>query len=289
MEELLEKFREHYQKMPEFKRPTNLENYRTPEDLKTIFSCIDLTTLKTTDSANSVEDFCEKLNSFHQLYPEMPLVSAVCVYPVFASVLKSRLSKLDVKRAVVSAGFPSAQTFLDLKVKETLKALDLGANEIDIVLSVGEFLEGNYEVVMEEIKTIKSAIGDVHLKVILETGALVNSQNIWDAAIISMAAGADFIKTSTGKINPAATPEAVWVMSHAIKAWSENTGRIVGLKAAGGISTTDDALLYFGIVKQILGNEWCIPDRFRIGASRLANNLLGDLGKLEGKDFDFSF
>jgi len=289
MEELLEKYREHFLKMPDFEHPSDLDRFRTPEVLKTIFSCIDLTTLKTTDSANSVEDFCDKLNAFHQQYPEMPLVSAICVYPVFASVLNSRLKKLNVKRAVVSAGFPSSQTFLDLKVQETQKALDLGANEIDIVLSVGEFLEGNYSLVMEEIKTIKSAIGDVHLKVILETGALESNQNIWDAAILSMASGADFIKTSTGKLTPAATPEAVWVMSHAIKAWYENTGRIVGLKAAGGISTTDDALLYFGIVKQILGNEWCIPDRFRIGASRLANNLLGDMGKLEGKNFDFSF
>ena len=286
MELLLEKFKDQFHQIPEFKSNSDFSEYRTIEVLKRIFSCIDLTSLNTTDSTASIEEFCDKLNTFQRQNPEMPLVSAVCVYPVFAGVLKSRLGKLNVKRAVVAAGFPSSQTFLDLKVQEIKKALDLGANEVDIVLSVGEFLEGNYSFVAEEIKTIKSVLNDVHLKVILETGALQNNQNIWDAAILSMAAGADYIKTSTGKLSPAATPEAVWIMSHAIKSWFKESGKKVGLKAAGGIATTEDALLYYSIVKDVLGNDWLTPELFRIGASRLANNLLSDLAALEGKEFN---
>lgn len=288
-EHLLGKYEKYLQHMPAFEGSSNLGEYMIPDNLKTIFSCIDLTSLNTTDSANSVQEFCDNLVSFHRQYPDMPLVGAVCVYPVFASVLKARLGKLDVKRAVVSAGFPSSQTFLDLKVQETRKALELGANEIDIVLSVGEFLEGNHELIMEEIKTIKSVMGDAHLKVILETGALESTENIWEASILSMAAGADFIKTSTGKLNPAATPGAVWIMAHAVKAWYRETGKAVGLKPAGGISTTDDALVYYSIVKEVLGNEWLTPERFRIGASRLANNLMSDLADLEGRSYSKCF
>ncbi|SFE73608.1 deoxyribose-phosphate aldolase [Thermophagus xiamenensis] len=289
MELLLEKFKDQFHQLPEYNGNFEITEYRSPEVLKKIFSCIDLTSLNSTDSTASIEDFCNRLNAFHHKNPEMPLVSAICVYPVFAGVLKSRLNKLDVKRAVVAGGFPSSQTFLDLKVQEIKKALELGANEVDIVLSVGEFLEGNYSFVAEEIKTIKSVLEGHHLKVILETGALKNNQNIWDAAILSMASGADFIKTSTGKLSPAATPEAVWVMSHAIKIWHKETGKKVGLKAAGGISTTEDSLLYYSIVKNVLGDDWLCPELFRIGASRLANNLLSDLAVLEGKDFHQPF
>ncbi|WP_262493055.1 hypothetical protein [Marinilabilia salmonicolor] len=188
-EQLLEKFEKDFQGMPEFPGSIDIEGLKTEDNLKKIFSFIDLTTLNTTDSANSVQEFCNKLVSFKKDFPEMPLVGAVCVFPVFASVLKTRLSSLDVNRAVVSAGFPSAQTFLDLKVLETRKALELGANEIDIVISVGEFLEGNYEFVMEEISSIKSVMGEAHLKVILETGALDTPQNIWEASIIAMEQG----------------------------------------------------------------------------------------------------
>lgn len=284
-EQLLEKYEAAFEKMPGCPEKWNTSPLKTEENLKKIFSFIDLTTLNTTDSANSVQDFCDKLVAFEKDFPDMPMVGAVCVYPVFASVLKARLKNLNVNRAVVSAGFPSSQTYLDLKVLETKKALDFGANEIDIVISVGEFLEGNHEFVMEEIKRIKSEMGETHLKVILETGALSSVENIWEASIIAMEAGADFIKTSTGKMNPAATPEAVWVMVHAIKAYHEVTGKVIGLKPAGGISTSEDALMYFKIVKDILGEEWLTSERFRIGASRLANNLLSDIAEMQGKPF----
>ncbi|PRZ01903.1 deoxyribose-phosphate aldolase [Marinilabilia salmonicolor] len=288
-EQLLEKYEKDFQAMPEFPESIDIKGLDTEDNLKRIFSFIDLTTLNTTDSANSVQEFCDKLVSFKKDFPDMPLVGAVCVYPVFASVLKTRLGSLNVNRAVVSAGFPSSQTFLDLKVLETKKALDMGANEIDIVISVGEFLEGNHEFVMQEISTIKSVMGEAHLKVILETGALDSPQNIWEASIIAMEAGADFIKTSTGKMNPAATPEAVWVMVHAIKAFQKATGKTIGLKPAGGISTTDDALVYLKIVNDVLGEEWLTSERFRIGASRLANNLLADLAEKQGKPFEKYF
>ena len=288
-EQLLEKYEKDFQNLPECPQKWDIEGLKTEDNLKKLFSFIDLTTLNSTDSANSVQEFCDKLVSFSKDFPDMPLVGAVCVYPVFASVLKARLKDLDVKRAVVSAGFPSSQTFLDLKMKETQKALELGANEIDIVISVGEFLEGNYEFVMEEISRIKSVMGETHLKVILETGALDTAENIWEASILSMEAGADFIKTSTGKMNPAATPEAAWVMVHAIKAFYAATGKVIGLKPAGGISTSEDALVYFKIVHDVLGAEWLTSDRFRIGASRLANNLLADLAGLKGDSFEKYF
>ncbi|WP_291856078.1 deoxyribose-phosphate aldolase [Marinilabilia sp.] len=288
-EQLLEKYEKYFKNMPRWPENRDTTGLKTEENLKKLFSFIDLTTLNTTDSANSVQEFCDKVVCFSKDYPDMPLVGAVCVYPVFASVLKTKLKDLDVKRAVVSAGFPSSQTFLDLKVQETQKALDMGANEIDIVISVGEFLEGNYEFVMEEISRIKSIMGEVHLKVILETGALESPENIWEASILAMEAGADFIKTSTGKMNPSATPEAVWTMVHAIKAFHSVTGKVIGLKPAGGISTTEEALVYFKIVNDVLGEEWLISERFRIGASRLANNLLADLAELQGKSFEKYF
>jgi deoxyribose-phosphate aldolase len=288
-EQLLEKYEKEFQNMEKCPELWDILDLKTEENLKKLFSFIDLTTLNSTDSANSVQDFCNKLISFKKDFPDMPMVGAVCVYPVFASVLKARLNGLDVNRAVVSAGFPSSQTFLDLKVLETQKALDMGANEIDIVISVGEFLEGNHEFVMEEISRIKSMMGNIHLKVILETGALESPENIWEASIIAMEAGADFIKTSTGKMNPAATPDAAWVMVHAIKAYHNATGKVVGFKAAGGISTTEDALVYFKIVRDVLGEEWLTSERFRIGASRLANNLLSDLAELQGKSFEKYF
>lgn len=288
-EKLLDKYEIIREKLPGCPETWNTDALKTEDNLKSIFSFIDLTTLNNTDSASLVQEFCEKLPAFKKEFPDMPMVAAVCVYPVFASVLKARLKDLDVKRATVSAGFPSSQTFLDLKVLETKKALDFGANEIDIVISVGEFLEGNYEFVMEEIKSIKSVVGDKCLKVILETGALSTAENIWEASLIAMEAGADFIKTSTGKMKPAATPEAAWVMVHAIKAYYENTGKVIGIKAAGGISTTDDALVYYSMVKDVLGEDWLTPERFRIGASRLANNLMNDLAAFKGDSFEAFF
>ncbi len=251
--------------------------------LKNIFNCIDLTTLKETDSADSVTAFVEKVNQFKEKYPSFPSVGAVCVFPVFAPITKQYLKVEGVQRAVVAAGFPSSQTFLDLKVLETKKAVDFGANEIDVVISIGEFLEGNYEFVYEEIRQLKEACGEAHLKVILETGAIKEPQLIWNASIIAMDAGANFIKTSTGKIPTAATLEAAYVMCHAIKAYHAKTGKKIGFKPAGGISTSSEAIDFYAVVKDILGQEWLNNKLFRIGASRLANNLLSDILKIENK------
>ena len=249
--------------------------------LKLIFNCIDLTSLNTTDSSDTITTFVEKVNSFAGSYPDMPEVAAVCVFPVFAPVLKSTLKRDGVKKAVVSAGFPSSQTFTDVKKLETKRAIEFGANEIDIVLSVGEFLEGNYDFVYEEVVAIKDVMKEIHLKVILETGALKTAEQIWMASLLSMEAGADFIKTSTGKMQPAATSEAFYVMARAVKAYHQKTGKKVGLKAAGGISTAKEVLIYYGIVNDVLGNDWLNNNLFRIGASRLANNLLNDIISIE--------
>ena len=253
----------------------------TADVLKKIFSCIDLTSLNTTDSADSITAFVQKVNSFADEFTDIPDVAAVCVYPVFAPVLKSFLKRDKVKKAVVTAGFPSSQTFTDVKKLETRRAVEFGVDEIDIVLSVGEFLEGNYDFVYEEIVAIKDVKQDVHLKVILETGALKSAEEIWMASHLCFEAGVDFIKTSTGKLQPAATPEAFYVMARAVKAFYQKTGRRVGVKAAGGISETRQVLVYYNIVKQILGDEWLNNKLFRIGASRLANNLLSDILTLE--------
>ncbi len=257
-----------------------------PEVLKKIFNCIDLTTLKETDSADSVTAFIQKVNNFAKEYPNIPPVGGICVFPVFAPILKQYLKVESVNKAVVSAGFPASQTFLDLKVLETKKAVDFGANEIDVVISVGEFLEGNYEFVYEEIRQLKEACGNAHLKVILETGAIKDPELIWNASIIAMDAGADFIKTSTGKIPVAATLEAAYVMCQAIKAFNTKNKRKVGFKPAGGISETIESVNYYSIVKEVLGEDWLNKDLFRIGASRLANNLLTDILKLEGTTSD---
>ncbi len=277
MEQFFEEFENEFNLLKPYQTPVWDPSEGKEEALKQLFSFIDLTTLNTTDSTVVVETFCNKVAAFPAAFPGIPNVAAVCVYPVFASVLKARLRDLPVKRAVVSAGFPSSQTFLDLKVRETRKALEMGANEIDIVISAGEFLEGNHEFVLEEIKAIKAVMGSHSLKVILETGVLKTDENIWKASLLAMEGGADFIKTSTGKLSPAATPEAVWVMAQAIGAFQRIRNRKVGIKAAGGIVTSSEALVYYQIVKELLGDEWITPQRFRIGASRLANNLLTDI------------
>ncbi len=251
------------------------------EVLKTIFSCIDLTSLNTEDSADSIREFVDKVNAFSNTYKDIPQVAAMCVYPVFTPVLKSALKAEGVNIAVVSAGFPSSQTFSDVKKLETERAIGFGANEVDIVISVGEFQDGNYEFVGEEIKLIKNVMKDAHLKVILETGALKDIEEIWFASLLSIESGADFIKTSTGKQQPAATFEAAYIMLNAIKLYHEKTGKKIGFKPAGGISTPEDALVYYQLVKDILGEEWLNNKLFRIGASRLANNLLSQLKTLE--------
>ena len=239
-----------------------------------IFSCIDLTSLNATDSASQGEKMAVKVSEFKRNFPQLPNVAAICVYPTLLGPIKKNLPTSEVKLASVSGGFPSSQTFLDVKVLETMLAIDNGANEIDIVLNLGDFLQEDYESAKREISTIKKAIGNTHLKVIIESGALKSYSKIWKASMISMEAGADFIKTSTGKFDPAATPEAAWIMCRAIKLFYEKTQLKVGFKAAGGITETNDALVYLAIVKEVLGDEWLTKDLFRIGASRLANNLL---------------
>ena len=257
----------------------------TAEVKKNLFNCLDLTTLKTEDSEESVLKFTERVNEFDNEYPDLKNVAAICVYPNFAKIVSQSLEVEAVNIACVSGGFPSSQTFTEVKVAETALALADGATEIDIVISVGKFLSGDYEGMCDEIEEIKSICGDHHLKTILETGALKSADNIWKASILAMYSGADFIKTSTGKQEPAATPEAAYVMCQAIKAYHEKTGRKVGFKPAGGVNSVNDALIYYTIVKEVLGKEWLNNTLFRIGTSRLANLLLSDIIGEETKFF----
>ena len=246
----------------------------TEEVKKFLFNCIDLTTLNTTDSDESVMRFTEKVNRFDDEFPDLKNVAAICVYPNFAQVVKDTLEVEGINIACVSGGFPSSQTFTEVKIAETAMALADGADEIDIVIPVGAFLSGDYETMCEEIMELKETCKEHHLKVILETGALKTASNIKKASILSMYSGADFIKTSTGKQQPAATPEAAYVMCQAIKEYYEQTGNKVGFKPAGGINTVNDALIYYTIVKEVLGKEWLSNELFRLGTSRLSNLLL---------------
>lgn len=262
-----------------------LEENNTKEVKKFLFNCIDLTTLKCTDSDTSVMKFTEKVNEFVDRYPDLKNVAAICVYPNMAEIVNDTLEADDVKIACVSGGFPSSQTFIEVKVAETAMAIHSGADEIDIVISVGKFLSGDYEGMCDEIEELKEVCGDKHLKVILETGALGSASNIKKASILSMYSGADFIKTSTGKESPAATPEAAYVMCQAIKEYFLETGRKVGFKPAGGINSVHDALVYYTIVKELLGEEWLTNELFRLGTSRMANLLLSDIVGSETKFF----
>ncbi|OKY85044.1 MAG: deoxyribose-phosphate aldolase [Bacteroidales bacterium 52_46] len=260
------------------------ENNNT-EVHKFLFNTIDLTTLKSTDSPRSVADFTERVNAFEEEYPELENVAAICVYPNFAQVVRTVLDVSAVKVACVSGGFPSSQTFPEVKVAETALAVEGGADEIDIVLNLGNFFDEDYEEVCDEISEIKHSCRDARLKVILETGALKTAENIQKASILSMYSGADFLKTSTGKEYPGASLEAAYVMAKCIKEYHEKTGIMVGFKAAGGVATTEDAVKYYTIIKEVLGEEWLNNEYFRLGASRLANNLLGDILGKEVKFF----
>lgn len=257
----------------------------TEEVKKFLFNCIDLTTLNTTDSDESVMRFTEKVNRFDDEFPDLKNIAAICVYPNFAQVVKDTLEVEGINIACVSGGFPSSQTFTEVKIAETAMALADGADEIDIVIPVGAFLSGDYETMCEEIMELKETCKEHHLKVILETGALKTASNIKKASILSMYSGADFIKTSTGKQQPAATPEAAYVMCQAIKEYYEQTGNKVGFKPAGGINTVNDALIYYTIVKEVLGKEWLSNELFRLGTSRLANLLLSEIKGEELKFF----
>lgn len=263
----------------------NLSKYSTPEVYKQLFNCIDLTTLRATDSPRSVADFTERVNQFETEHPEMPNVAAICVYPNFAQVVRAVLEVSEVDIACVSGGFPSSQTFPEVKVAETALAVAGGADEIDIVINVGDFLDGDYESVCDEIAELKEATRDGRLKVILESGALKTAENIRNASLLAMYSGADFIKTSTGKEYPGASHFAAYVMLHAIKEYYEATGRMVGFKPAGGVRTPEDAVGYYILVKEILGDKWLTNEYFRIGASGLANNLLTAIFGAETKFF----
>ena len=256
----------------------------TEEVKKFLFHCIDLTTLNTTDSDESVMNFVKGVNRLDEEYPDLKNVAAICVYPNFAEVVKDTLEVEDVKIACVAGGFPSAQTFTEIKVAEAAMALMDGAEEIDIVMNVGKFLSEDYENLCDEIQELKETCKEYTLKVILETGALKTASNIKRAAILAMYAGADFIKTSTGKLQPGATLEAAYVMCQAIKEYHKLTGNKIGFKPAGGINSISDAINYYTIVKEVLGEEWLNNGLFRLGTSRLANQLLSDI---TGKDAKF--
>lgn len=257
----------------------------TPDVKKFLFNCIDLTTLRTEDSDESVMKFTQKVNQFDNEFPDLKNVAAICVYPNFAEIVRDTLEVEDVNIACVSGGFPSSQTFIEVKVAETAMAVMEGADEIDIVISVGKFLAGDYETMCDEIQELKAACKEKHLKVILETGALQTASNIKKASILSMYAGADFIKTSTGKQQPAATPEAAYVMCQAIKEYYDQTGIQIGFKPAGGINTVMDAMIYYTIVKEVLGEKWLTNKWFRLGTSRLANLLVSEIVGEETKFF----
>jgi deoxyribose-phosphate aldolase len=245
---------------------------------------IDLTTLNGEDTTEKVEKMAQAVNEFEDHFQDIPNVAAMCVYPSLVKTAADTLTE-PIGIAAVAAGFPASQTFVEIKVAESAMAVAAGATEIDIVISIGKFLEGNYQEVFDEISEVKAAIQDAHLKVILETGALKTSENIYKASILAMAAGADFIKTSTGKIPVNATPEATYVMCQAIKAWKDKTGNKVCYKPAGGVSTTDEAVQHYTLVKEILGQDWLNNESFRFGASRLANNLLTSILGQEIKYF----
>ncbi len=259
----------------------DLKNQKTVDNLKKLFSFIDLTTLNTIDSEKTGITLCNKVNDLQKTYRGIPDIAAICVYPILTETVKRHLKNKNIKIASVSAGFPSSQTFPAIKVVESRMVVEKGADEIDIVLSVGKFIEKKYKDVYMEIAIIKEAVPGTHVKVILETGELPDFDSIRTASIISMEAGADFIKTSTGKTGVSATPEAVYIMTQAIGDYYNITKRKVGIKPAGGISSTDDALLYMAIIKKNLGEEWLNNKLFRIGASRLANSLLQDIVRLE--------
>lgn len=262
----------------------HLQENNTTEVKKFLLNSVELTTLQTTDSEDSVLKFVEKVNRFDDIYPELGHVATVCVYPNYARICHEALESEDIEIACVSGCFPSSQSFIEVKIAETALAIKDGATEIDIVIPVGKFLAGDYEGMCDEIAEIKTVCGDKKLKTILETGCLKTASNIKKASLLSMYAGADYIKTSTGKLEPAATPEAAFVMCQAIKEYYEKTSIQIGFKPAGGMKTVEDALTYYTIVKEVLGEKWLTNQWLRLGTSSLANKLLSDI---EGKDIKF--
>lgn len=240
-----------------------------------IMGFLDLTSLGAGDNEEKISGMLDKVNNFKRYYPEFPPVAALCVYPVFIPLLKKKLTIPTVKKASVAASFPSSQTFIEIKKAEMQRIIDEGADEADIVISLGRFLGGDYNAVFDEVYILKEISGDISLKVILETGMIKNPLYIRIASLLALEAGADFIKTSTGKNGPGASPESMLIMAEAVGDYFSATGRKAGLKPAGGISNYQTALVYYETVKQTLGESWLTPSLFRIGASRLANDLLG--------------
>lgn len=257
----------------------------TPEVKRFLMGSIELTTLKTTDSDESVMAFTERVNQYDEQFPDLPHLATICVYPCFARTVSETLEVEGVEVACVSGSFPSSQAAIEVKIAETALAIKDGATEIDIVMPVGKFLSGDIEGVCDDINELKQVCGDVAMKVILETGCLKTASNIKKASILSMYAGADYIKTSTGKLEPAATPEAAYVMCQAIKEYYDTTGIQIGFKPAGGINSVMDALIYYTIVKEVLGEKWLTNRWFRLGTSRLANMLLSEIIGEEVKFF----
>lgn len=257
----------------------------TTEVKKFLLGSVELTTLKTTDSEESVLAFTERVNQFETEYPTLPHVATICVYPRFAKIVSETLEVDGVEIACVSGSFPSSQALIEVKTVETALALKDGATEIDMVQSVGAFLAGDYETVCDEIQQMKETCGEHKMKVILETGCLKTAKNIKTASILAMYSGADYIKTSTGKLEPAATPEAAYVMCQAIKEYYDQTGIQIGFKPAGGLNSVMDSLIYYTIVKEVLGEKWLTNQWFRMGTSRLANMLISEIVGKEVKFF----
>lgn len=252
----------------------NFKGNFTPEVLKFIHGCIDLTSLTSLDSRESIWKMIDQVNDYEGTRPDVPNVAAICTYPLFVDTVKQALTAQDVKIASVAGGFPSSQTFIEVKIAETAMAVMQGADEIDVVLNLGYFMEENFEDLTEEIQEIKDSCRDAHLKIILETGALGTPANIQKASILAIYSGADFIKTSTGKEYPGATPEAVYTMCKVIKTYHSITNRKIGIKVSGGVRTAEEAVKYYTIVKEILGEEWLNKDYFRIGASSLVGDIV---------------
>lgn len=251
---------------------------------KFCYSAIDLTTLSCNDSVESVTAFARKAVEFYDKYPHIPNVASICIYPPFVETVGLAVESTPMRITSVAGGFPSSQTFIEVKALEVAMAIENGADEIDVVLNVGKMLTGAYDEAASEVELLRNEAKEVVFKVIIESGALKTPELIRKASLLSMFTGADFIKTSTGKIDVAATPEAAFVMCHAIKDYYNATGRKVGFKAAGGVRTPTDAALYYTIVEEILGKEWLTTDLFRIGASSAANNILS---AIEDKDIKY--
>ncbi len=263
---------------------SRLEANLNPINTRRILGLLDFTSLNVTDNSSTMESICEKVNNYLYVFPDLPVFAAICVYPRFVPVLKKNLDVPSVKIASVAGGFPSSQTTTAIKIAEVKEALEEGADEIDMVMPVGEFIQGNRNYIKDEIASIKGIMGDKYLKVIIESGVLSDPALIYDASILAMECGADFIKTSTGKEKVSASLEAVYVMCNAIKNFHHASSKMIGIKPAGGIASTEDAVSYYSLVEMVLGKQWLLPETFRIGASRLANILLSEV---EGRKVDY--